>query len=407
MNARAGASRVGKMGTRPAWSVGLGRAMLFDIVSPKSAVVLAYLYMVAVHVWCGMDVAMATIMALWAPLFVGWHIWEMMWQPRYPWYASAVFAAIPLAMSFAFGKEDTTVFYILPILLVAAIVHGERYRYGGTSLLEDGAAVVSELRLDRRLVYLYAPGHFSLPSQVFGFFAPKVGTLRPYLRFAAHIPLLSPDVPLAAIPSSAFPRLDVGGARDGRRYARGVMECLNDRANQGRQVVLVGFSRGAATVASALVYLKHSPEFKARWETEIRPRIAFALLLNGFSSFEEVLAFRYGGWATQWVGRAIRTVYARWLGWQPGYGPADHVKAGTWPTDVPVAFVTAGKDSAVDTAAMVARVIEPLTKVHPQVRHLHLPTAGHELPFTSQANVRTLRTFVDTLYRDYMPLPKK
>lgn len=63
------------------------------------------------------------------------------------------------------------------------------------------------------------------------------------------------------------------------------------------KIVLAGHSRGGATVFNSLTILAGHPD----WETVIKPRIAFVVIMGSFDTVNSVLYSRYPKSIANWI----------------------------------------------------------------------------------------------------------
>jgi pimeloyl-ACP methyl ester carboxylesterase len=195
---------------------------------------------------------------------------------------------------------------------------------------------------------------------------------RGWMRDFAGDGLPLADARVVGIESMGWPRWNVGEQGDARCFADGLRHYLLVTAPT-ENCVLLGLSRGCATVFNALTILAEDP----LWESMLKKRIERVILLGPFARVSDVTRYHFkclGG-----VARWFATL--RCLGfrhdWKERWAPIARVEK--LPDGVPIAIVVANKDFVVpaDSGLELARAIATKKSGVPLATPLVLETAEH------------------------------
>ncbi len=189
--------------------------------------------------------------------------------------------------------------------------------------------------------------------------------------------------------------LNVGERGDAELYADAVVQSVLTLP-RGEKLVLLGASRGGATVFNALIILAARPD----WTTMIRPRLAFAILFGPPATVGSVVTYRYGqalGMVVQGLMGALAAhdVQERWS----MLARAD-LFAKT--VNLPLAIVGSRADTKVpwkESTQMITTLLHDAGAL--TVEPLVLERAGHDF-FDAKGEDRVrLVAYISQLYTDY------
>ena len=164
------------------------------------------------------------------------------------------------------------------------------------------------------------------------------------------------------------------------------------------KLVLLGVSRGTSTVYNALTIL--STRNVERWVTNIRPRIACALLFGAFHHVEDVVEARFQNiWG---LGALLRYLMPRFTGYNEKWNPIH--RTSLFPSNLPVLFVCSEKDMIVYWGATHRLFLATKEKrpaaAEKSVRYLMLKDVGHDFNYAQGLDLKRLHVAVHDILKE-------
>jgi hypothetical protein len=234
---------------------------------------------------------------------------------------------------------------------------------------------------------------------------------------AVRIDLIPFWTDLVAVPSAAWPKLDIGGAFDIRRFEGAlVAQCqfLDKHNRPDEPVVIVGFSRGTATVIGALCKLAtDSVQLPEVWAC-VRRHVRGVLLIAPMATVDDAMMQYFGH--RRWLVNAIQWVYSRrWLGFafDPSQPSSPLACVPRFPGNIPLAIVASRGDRTIPLAS-TERLIAAFRAENAKraldekialVEPLILQHSRHEVCFAPWEDRTKLIAHVHALYRIWTQNP--